>query len=118
MQLSLDWVSDFVNVSDIDPKNLVELLTERVAEVERVHTTGCSMPLVVVGEILKIEPIEGADKIQLATVDVGSEKLKIVCGAKNIHEGAKVPVALVGCELSGDPGSPSGTSFKIEKRLG
>ena len=108
MQLSLDWVSDFVDVSDIDPKNLAELLTERVAEVEHVHTTGCSIPLVVVGEILKIEPIEGADKIQLATVDVGSEKLQIVCGAKNIHEGAKVPVALVDCILPGD--------FKIEKR--
>ena len=87
MQLSLDWVSDFVDISGVDPKNLAELLTERVAEVEHVHTTGCSIPLVVVGEILKIEPIEGADKIQLTTVNVGSEELKIICGAKNIHEG-------------------------------
>ncbi len=108
MQLSLDWVSDFVDVSNIDSKNLAELLTERVAEVEHTHTTGCNIPLVVVGEILRIEPIEGADKIQLTTVNVGSEELKIICGAKNIYEGAKVPVALVGCELPGN--------FKIEKR--
>jgi phenylalanyl-tRNA synthetase beta chain len=108
VQLSLDWVSDFVDISDIDPKNLAELLTERVAEVEYMHTTGCNIPLVVVGEILKIEPIEGADKIQLTTVNIGSEELKIICGAKNIHEGAKVPVAVVGCVLP--------ENFKIEKR--
>jgi len=106
--LSLDWVSDFVDVSGTSPEKLAALLTERVAEVEKIHTAGCAIPKVVVGQILQIEPISGADKIQLATVDVGSEELKIVCGAKNIHEGAKVPVALVGCVLPGD--------FKIEKR--
>jgi phenylalanyl-tRNA synthetase beta chain len=108
VQLSLDWVSDFVDLGTTDPKDLSELLTERVAEVEHIHTSGCNIPKVVVGEILKIEPIEGADKIRLTTVNVGTEELKIICGAQNIHEGAKVPVAVVGCELPG--------GFKIEKR--
>jgi len=116
VQILLDWVSDFVDISGVDSEKLSALLTERVAEVEHVHTTGCGIPLVVVGEILKIEPIEGADKIQLTTVNIGpsvssgqdSEELKIICGAKNIHEGAKVPVAVVSCVLPGN--------FKIEKR--
>ena len=108
MQLSLDWISDFVDLSSVDAQDLAKLLTERVAEVEHVCVTGCDIPKVVVGEILKIEPIEGADKIRLTTVDVGTEKLQIICGAQNIHEGAKVPVALVGCVLPGE--------FKIEKR--
>ncbi|MCF7836129.1 phenylalanine--tRNA ligase subunit beta [Candidatus Gracilibacteria bacterium] len=108
MILSLDWLSDFVDLSQISAENLAALLTERVAEVEKIQSSGCAIPLVVVGQILKIEPIIGADKIQLTTVDVGTEKLQIICGAKNIHEDAKVPVALVGCVLPGD--------FKIEKR--
>lgn len=116
MKLSLDWLSDFVNISQISAENLAALLTERVAEVEKIQSSGCSIPLVVVGQILKIEPVVGADKIQMTTVDVGpsknsgqaSGKLQIICGAKNIHEGAKVPVALVGCVLPGN--------FKIEKR--
>ncbi|MCK5471885.1 phenylalanine--tRNA ligase subunit beta, partial [Candidatus Gracilibacteria bacterium] len=94
-----------------------------VAEVEKIHAVA-AIPKVVVGQILKIESIPDADKIQLATVDIGSEKLQIVCGAKNIFEGAKVPVALVGCVLSPSMGSCSTSSgqagqvagFKIEKR--
>ncbi|MFH1375801.1 MAG: phenylalanine--tRNA ligase subunit beta [Patescibacteria group bacterium] len=108
MQLSLDWLSDFVDISGISPEDLAELLTERVAEVEHIHSSGAGIENVVIGEIKKIEPIKDADKIQLTHVDIGSEELQIVCGAKNIHEGAKVPVALVGCVLPG--------GFKIEKR--
>ncbi|MFH0776383.1 MAG: phenylalanine--tRNA ligase subunit beta, partial [Patescibacteria group bacterium] len=74
-----------------------------------------NIPQVVVGQILKIEPVAGADKIRLTTVDVDpstssgqASKLQIICGAQNIFEGAKVPVALVGCVLPGN--------FKIEKR--
>ncbi|MFH0834248.1 MAG: phenylalanine--tRNA ligase subunit beta [Patescibacteria group bacterium] len=115
MILSLDWLSDFVDLSQISAEKLAELLTERVAEVEHLRTTGCNIPQVVVGQILKIEPVEGADKIRLTTVDVDpstssgqASKLQIICGAQNIFEGAKVPVALVGCVLPGN--------FKIEKR--
>lgn len=108
MILSLDWLSDFVDLSQISAENLAEILTERVAEVEHIRTTGCAIPLVVVGQILKIEPVAGADKIRLTTVDVGDEKLQIICGAQNIFEGAKVPVALIGAILPG--------GFKIEKR--
>jgi len=106
--LSLDWLSDFVDLSQISAENLAEILTERVAEVEHIRTTGCAIPHIVVGQIIKIEPVAGADKIRLTTVDVGAEKLQIICGAQNIFEGAKVPVALVGAVLPGN--------FKIEKR--
>jgi len=106
--LSLDWLSDFVDLSQISAEDLSALLTERVAEVEHIRSTGCDIPNVVVGEILAIDPVPGADKIRLTTVDVGAEKLQIICGAKNISVGARVPVALVGAVLPGN--------FKIEKR--
>ncbi len=108
MKVSLNWLTDFVDLKGVKPADLATELTEKVAEVEHVVQTGMDIPKVMTGKILKIEPVEGADKIRLTTVDVGSEKLQIVCGAQNISEGAIVPVAVVGAVLPGD--------FKIEKR--
>ena len=40
-------------------------------------------------------------KIRLATVNVGSETLDLVCGAPNVAVGQKVPVALLGAKMAG-----------------
>ncbi|MCX6792540.1 MAG: hypothetical protein NTY12_00785 [Candidatus Falkowbacteria bacterium] len=55
-------------------------------------------PKVVVGQIVAIENHPNADRLQLATVNVGKH-LKVVCGAPNISIGQLVPVALVGAAL-------------------
>jgi phenylalanyl-tRNA synthetase beta chain len=56
-------------------------------------------PNVVVGKIIDIESHPNANRLQLATVDVG-KRLRIVCGAPNIAVGQFVPVALVGASLA------------------
>ncbi len=56
-------------------------------------------PNVVVGKIIDIESHPNANRLQLATVDVG-KRLRIVCGAPNIAVGQFVPVALVGATLA------------------
>lgn len=55
-------------------------------------------PGVVVGQIISIDAHPNADRLQLATVNVG-KKIKVVCGAPNIAIGQLVPVALVGTVL-------------------
>ena len=57
--------------------------------------------------ILSIKKHPEADKLSICQVDVGEEELQIVCGAKNIFEGALVPTALIGANLPG--------GFKISK---
>ena len=47
-----------------------------------------------------------ADKLSILKVDVGSEKLQIVCGAPNVEAGQKVVVAKVGAVM------PSGMVIK------
>ena len=48
----------------------------------------------------RLEQHPNADRLLLATVDYGEGRsLQIVTGAPNLHEGAKVPLALVGARL-------------------
>lgn len=54
----------------------------------------------ITGHVLECVKHPNADKLTLATVDVGEDTpLRIVCGAPNIAVGQKVPVAPVGTRL-------------------
>lgn len=80
------------------------LNTEKSEEVTEKPVSNFSN--VVVGKILAIEKHPNADRLQMTKTDVGGEVLQIVCGAKNIQVGQKVPVATVGTIL------PSGMEIK------
>ena len=54
---------------------------------------------VVIGEVLEKVKHPNADKLSLTQVDIGSEKIQIVCGAPNVNVGQKVPVATIGTIL-------------------
>jgi len=55
---------------------------------------------VVVGRIEKIEKHPNADRLQVCTIDVGTErKLTIATAATNVAEGQIVPVATIGAKL-------------------
>jgi phenylalanyl-tRNA synthetase beta chain len=62
---------------------------------------GGGLDKVVVGQIKKVSKHPRADKLFVCQVMVGSDNLQIVCGASNVKEKAKVPVALIGAELPG-----------------
>ena len=71
-----------------------------------------SLEGVVVGKVLKCAKHPNADRLKITRVDVGDKNLlQIVCGASNVKEGVKVPVALVGTTLYNDKNQ----SFKILK---
>lgn len=109
MNISLKWISDFVDILEKDSQKIAEVLTEKSAEIEAVHDLGKSLENVVVGEILEILPHPDADKIRITKTKISdTEILQIICGAKNIAIGQKVPVALIGAVLPGD--------FRIERR--
>lgn len=94
---------------ETDPNVIMETLTERSAEIEDIIDLGKDFDHVVVGEILEINAHPNADKVRITKIDVGDGVIRqIICGAKNIAVGQKVPVALPGAVLPGD--------FRIEKR--
>lgn len=107
MKFSEKWLREWVN-PDLDTDALVEKLTNAGLEVDAVEPVAGEFSGVKVGQVKTVEPHPDADKLRLTTVDVGeAELLEIVCGASNVREGLKVPVAVVGAVLPGN--------FKIKK---
>ncbi len=98
MKVSYNWLKEFVEV-DVSAEELAEKLTMAGLEVERVEYFGRHLEGIVVGKIMSIERHPNADKLVVCDVDVGKERLQIVCGAKNMKVGDKVPVAFPGQRL-------------------
>lgn len=102
MNISLNWLKDFVDVS-LTNEQLDDLLTRAGVKVEHMTSTGVNIPNVVVAQIQSSEPHPNADRLSVCQVDDGSgTPRQIVCGAKNYQVGDKIPLALPGAVLPGD----------------
>ena len=103
MLLSYNWLKEFLPDLRKSPEEMVDFLSKHVAQVEGFKKLSLELNnKIVVGEILEINNHPNADKLHLVLVDIGKEKLKIVCGAHNIEKGQKVPLALPGAILHGN----------------
>ncbi|AZR73668.1 phenylalanine--tRNA ligase subunit beta [Anoxybacter fermentans] len=98
MRVSYNWLKEYIDFN-LTPEELAELLTQAGLEVDVIEYPGKGLEDIVIGEIKEITKHPNADKLSVTRVDVGNEELEIVCGAKNIFEGAKVPVAKIGVTL-------------------
>ena len=102
MKLPMSWLSDYMDISGITPKNYADRLTMTGSKVEGVESLGGELDKVVTGRVLTCEPHPDSDHLSVCTVDAGTgEELQIVCGAPNVKAGIIVPVALHGSTLPG-----------------
>ena len=104
MLLSMKWLSDYVNVSDIDIKEFCNKMTMSGSKVECYREVGQELENIVVGKITKIEKHQDADKLLVCQVDIGAGEdnlIQVVTAAKNVFEGATVPVALHKSKIAG-----------------
>ena len=90
MKVPFEWLQEFV-VIDIDSRELAKRLTLRGLEVESIGTLFPSFDGVTVGQIKDIGQHSDAENLSVCTVETGKENLVVVCGAKNIRKGDKVP---------------------------
>ncbi len=98
--ISLNWVKDYVDLDNIDLKDLATQITKAGVNVEKVISN--HIDNLVVGQVLSCINHPDSDHLHICNVDVGNETLQIVCGAKNVREGIKVIVAKDGCILPGN----------------
>ncbi len=92
MVLSMNWLSDFVDCSDIDIKKYCDRMTDTGSKVEGYELCGSEVSGVRVGLILSVEQHPDAERLVVCQVDCGEKTLQIVTAAKNVFAGAYVPV--------------------------
>ena len=100
MKISCAWLHDHLSFS-FSPEELAQKLQALGFEVSSIEKQGPGFEGVVAAQILEIEKHPNADRLSVCQVTDGSENFTVVCGAKNISVGLKVPLARVGATLPG-----------------
>jgi len=99
MKIPYSWLIELTGL-----KWPVEKVSERLTlcgiACEEVQSTAASLDKVVVGKVVDLQPVQGADKIKKAVVNTGAENFDVICGAQNVAVGQKVPVATIGAKLA------------------
>ena len=99
MKILYSWLADFIE-NPPPPQDVAAKLNRIGLKVEELQKTGAAFSGVCVGQILKIDKHPNADKLALVDVHDGAATLRVVCGAKNIAVGQKIPFAKVGAQLA------------------
>lgn len=102
MKISLEWLNEYVDLSDVTPEQIAHELTMSGLEVEEIEKTGPKFSNIRTAKIQLIDQHPNADKLHLVTVDLGQNNggtKTVVCGAQNIKEGQIIPYASVGSKV-------------------
>lgn len=112
MKISANWLRTYIN-TDADADTIADKLTLLGLEVEEVTKRGSDFKNFVVGEIKQVKEHPNADRLTICEVNTGNETRNIICGAKNVAAGQKVPVANVGAVIPTP--MPNGSYLTIRK---
>lgn len=110
MKVPLKWLQEYVDIT-LPPNDLASRLTMAGTEVKGIQVIGDSWGNIVVGQIVAVSPHPNADRLSLATIDLGTERQTVVCGAPNLRLGDKVAFAHVGAQLID---GHSGQAFRLK----
>lgn len=103
MKVPLSWLKDYVDIT-VSPEELAHILTMAGLEVEAIERIGATWgDKIITAQIVHLEKVPGSDHLSYTRVITGREgpgqELGIICGAGNIRQGDKVPLALVGARI-------------------
>ncbi|GAC1476418.1 MAG: phenylalanine--tRNA ligase subunit beta [Candidatus Dormibacteraceae bacterium] len=106
MRISYEWLGDFVDLTDVSPKDAAAVLTRLGIEVESMTVVDLSQ--ILIGKVLEQIPHPKSNKpLWVHQVDLGGGRVQqIIAGAPNAVVGSLIPVALPGTTV------PNGTIVK------
>ena len=98
MKFSYSWLTEHLK-TNVHFEEIEKKLTSIGLEVEDIQDTGKAYKDFIVGQVLEEKKHPNADKLKLCKVDIGKEKVDVVCGAPNVEKGMKVVYAPVGSTI-------------------
>jgi phenylalanyl-tRNA synthetase beta chain len=114
MKISHNWLKEYIDVR-LKPAQVADRLSMLGLEVAGFHDLAAQYDKFVVGSVLEVARHPKADRLTLCKVDIGTDRLDIVCGAPNVSAGQKVVVALVGATIPRNQHDPDGKPFVLER---
>jgi phenylalanyl-tRNA synthetase beta chain len=104
MKVPVSWLREYIK-EPFDSDDVARRLTMAGTEVAGIERIGSSWEGVSVGLVLEVKPHPNADRLRLVTVDAGSSRNEVVCGAPNVAAGQKIAYARIGaCLIDGHTG--------------
>jgi phenylalanyl-tRNA synthetase beta chain len=98
MRVNLEWLRDWVELDG----NAVEIgadLTTSGLEIDSIERAAAPLEGIVVAHVVTVERHPNADRLSVCSVDDGTGRHQVVCGAPNVKAGIKAPFARVGAKL-------------------
>jgi phenylalanyl-tRNA synthetase beta chain len=108
LRVPLGWLSEYVDIT-LPVDELARRLTIAGVEVGEIIYTGGAWDGIRVAAVTDVQPHPNADRLRLATVDLGDgDQRTVVCGAPNVAKGQKIAFAAEGTRLiDGHTGKPT-----------
>ncbi len=96
MLISLKWLNDYIDLSDVSIEKIEEKLTASGLEVEEIIDYKSKYNNIVVGFVESSEKHPDSDHLSICSVSDGNSIYNVICGAPNVAKGQKVAFAKVG----------------------
>ncbi|MBN1637909.1 MAG: phenylalanine--tRNA ligase subunit beta [Ignavibacteriales bacterium] len=108
MKISLNWLKEYIDLSDITTEEISDKLTAAGLEIEEIIDQRKVFQNFVVGYVKEKQQHPNADKLSLCKVTDGQNIYNVICGAPNVDAGQKIPLAKIGATIPEN-------NFKISK---
>lgn len=99
MNISLKWLSNYIDISDFSVDEIAEMITKAGLEVDEVTDHRKVFNNFVVGFVKEKKNHPNADKLSLCIVNDGVKDYSVVCGAPNVEADQKIALAKVGAVI-------------------
>ena len=86
MKTTLAWLKTHLE-TNASAEDIGAKLTMLGLEVESIENRGAALASFVVARVVSAEPHPNADKLRVCIVDIGRERVQVVCGAPNARAG-------------------------------
>ncbi len=100
MKISLNWLSQYIDLSGLSVDEMSDMLTFAGIEVEDIRQQGVDFPYVVVARVAAAEQHPQADRLKVCQVDVATARCAKSYAARRITKwGTRCPAPCPGAVL-------------------